>query len=128
MNINIDVVGSFDRTREWLNRLGQDKMMINVMEHMGQAGVDSLERTTPKDTGETASSWGYDLQVRRNKSELSWYNTAHPHVPGSIARMIYTGHGTGTGGYVPPRDYITPAMNPIYEQAVYRIVEEMTNG
>lgn len=124
----MDVIGSFDKTREWLARLGQDDLTINTMEAMGQAGVDNLAATTPKDTGQTAAGWGYDLTVRMNQSELSWYNTAHPHVSGNLARMLYTGYSTGTGGYVPPRDYITPAMEPIYKDATYKVVEAIMNG
>lgn len=128
MDIKFDIIGSFDNVREWLNRIAQDDLTVQTMEAMGQAGVESLAEHTPKDTGQTAASWGYDLKVGRNESELSWYNTAHPHVSGNIARMIYTGHGTGTGGYVPPRDYITPAMTPIYDQAIYKVVEAIMNG
>lgn len=128
MDINIDVIGDFKNIKEWLNRLAQDDLTIRTMEAMGEAGVNSLANHTPVDTGATAAGWGYDLQVGRRESELSWYNTAHPNVSGNIARMIYTGHGTGTGGYVPPRDYITPAMSPIYEDAMYRLVEAIMNG
>lgn len=128
MDINIDVIGTFDNLKEWLNRAAQDDLTIRTMEAMGEAGVNSLASHTPVDTGQTASSWGYELKVGRNQSELSWYNSAHPHVAGNLARMLYTGYGTGTGGYVPPRDYITPAMNPIYEDAVYQLVEAIMNG
>lgn len=124
----MDIIGSFDRTREWLARLSQDDLTISTMEAMGQAGVENLAATTPKDTGQTAAGWGYDLTVRMNQSELSWYNTAHPHVSGNLARMLYTGYSTGTGGYVPPRDYITPAMEPIYKDATYKVVEAIMNG
>ena len=128
MDINIDVIGSFDNTREWLNRLAQDDMTIQTMEQMGQAGVDALRNNTPKDTGQTAAGWGYDLKVGRKESELSWYNHAHPHVSGNMARMIYTGYGNRTGGYIPPRDYITPSMSPIYQDAINRVVEAIMNG
>lgn len=128
LKIDMEVVGSFDNLREWLSRIGKDRMVVDVMEGLGQMGVDSLADNTPVDTGETASSWGYDLKVRRDTSELSWYNTAHPHVSGNMARMIYTGYGNRTGGYIPPRDYITPAMTPLYEDAVYKIVEAIMSG
>lgn len=128
MDIKMDVIGSFDNVREWLNRIAQDDLTIQTMEEMGQAGVDALYENTPKDTGQTAAGWGYDLKVGRKESELSWYNHAHPHVSGNMARMIYTGYGNRTGGYVPPRDYITPSMSPIYQEATYRVVEAIMNG
>lgn len=128
MRINMDIIGSFDGVREWLNRLTTDDLTIQVMEGMGQMGVDALSKNTPVDTGETASSWGYDLKVGINESELSWYNYAHPQVSGNMARMIYTGYGTGTGGYVPPRDYITPVMSPLFEDAAYKAVEAIMSG
>ena len=124
----MDVIGSFDNTREWLNRLTVNDSVTQAMESIGKQGVDALSSRTPVDTGQTASGWGYELTTGRHQSELALYNTAHPHVSGNMARMIYTGYSTGTGGYVPPRDYITPAMTPIYEGSLYKAVEAMTNG
>lgn len=128
MKINIDVKGSFQDTIDWLNEIKEPKRSVDLMNHMGQKGVESLASHTPRATGETAESWGYDLDIGWNTSELSWYNDAHPHISTNIARLIYTGHGTGSGGYVPPRDYITPAIEPIFTTTIDQLLEEMLDG
>lgn len=128
MRVGIDVQGSFDNTIEWLNRIKEPKDSIKLMEAIGQEGVEALAAHTPVATGETAASWGYELNVGFKETEISWYNDAHPQVAKNVARMIYTGHGTGWGGYVPPRDYITPAMTPVFGNSVDRLMEAIVRG
>lgn len=128
MDIKFETIGSFDNLRSWLNKVGSNEKASSVLNDIGKAGVTALANKTPFDTGETASSWAYDVKLSSKESEVSWYNTAHPGVSGNLAIMLHTGYVTGTGGYVPPRRYITSAMEPIYSEASYRLVEAMMNG
>lgn len=128
MDLKMEMIGGFDNTQKWLNKLGNNAITDSILKSIGGEGVSSLSRTTPRDTGQTASSWAYSIEKNRGVSELSWYNFAHPQVSGGMARMLYTGYGNRTGGYTPPRDYITPAMLPIYDKASYRLVEALLNG
>ena len=128
MDIKFETTGNFNNTRSWLNKLGSGQQASSVLNDIGKAGVTALSNKTPVNTGETASSWAYDVKLGRNESEVSWYNTGHPSVSGNIAIMLHTGYVTGTGGYVPPRPYITSAIEPIYSEASYRLMEAITNG
>ena len=43
-----------------------------------------------------------------------------------IALILQYGHGTGTGGYVQGRDYINPALQPVFEQMCDELWKEVT--
>lgn len=90
------------------------------------AGARALAAATPSDTGETASSWGYEILNEKGRVYIFWTNTnVNNGVP--IALLLQLGHGTGTGGYVQGRDYINPALKPIFDkiaEAAWKAVTE----
>jgi hypothetical protein len=104
----------FPKTEAWLNRM---KTIHNQMqmERYGQMGVAALERYTPVDSGETQHSWYYTIEPTKTGSQISWRNR-HIVEGVNIAVILQYGHGTGTGGYVQGRDYINPALRPIFDQ------------
>lgn len=117
--------GGFDNITKYLKKV-QSADASNTLHAMGREGVESLKRTTPTgDTGQTAMGWGYSVTKVRNGVELSFHNNAHPQESVNIAKLIRLGHGTGTGGYVPPYDYITPALSHMYRTAGDRIAKEL---
>jgi hypothetical protein len=88
---------------------------LRGLEGYGQSGVDALSSATPRRTGKTAESWKYRVIRDRSHPRIEWYNTNIRN--GSvIAVLIQYGHGTGTGGYVQGRDYINPAIRPIFDK------------
>jgi hypothetical protein len=118
--------GSFKKTESFLGFLKTDKMFSGLPAG-GRRGVDALARATPRDTGLAAHSWGYVVEHKKGRHGVYWYNTD---VEGgvSVAILIQYGHGTGTGGYVPPRDYINPSMRPIFDELSDQVWREVTNG
>lgn len=88
---------------------------LGKLDTYGKAGVDALSSSTPVDTGKTARSWEYDIERSKNSVELSYHNTNI--VNGvNIAVILQYGHSTRNGGYVPGRDYINPAVQPIFDE------------
>lgn len=78
-------------------------------------GVDALESATPVDTGKTATSWHYEIVKKRNSTEIIFYNSnIQNDVP--IAIILQYGHATRNGGWVQGRDYINPAIQPIFDK------------
>lgn len=115
--ITIEAKGNFSKTYQALNKLNlfSTYKLMSILEKYGKEGLNALQSTTPKDSGLTADSWSYDIQVEKDKVTISWNNSnIHDGVP--IAVLIQYGHGTGTGGYVQGVDYINPAMHPIFKQ------------
>ena len=115
--------GSFSRTERWLQRL-KNAELFAALNKFGAIGVSALSSATPADTGATAASWSYTVVARPGYYSVRWHNS---HVENGlpIAILIQYGHGTGTGGYVQGRDYINPAIRPIFEQMVAEAVREV---
>ena len=87
-------------------------------------GVDALAQQTPVDTGLTASSWYSEIEETDETLTIYWKNSnINDGVP--IAIILEFGHGTGTGGYVAGRDYITPAVAPVFEEIEELIRKEV---
>lgn len=114
--------GSYAKTEAWLTSL-QGQTIFSDLDKYGKMGVDALSKATPIDEGDTRRSWGY--RVTRNSIE--WYNT-HTNKGANVAVLIQLGHGTGTGGYVVGRDYINPAIRPIFDKIVQEIGKKVKNG
>lgn len=88
---------------------------LSILDKYGRQGVIALESATPKDTGLTASSWYYTIKRQNGRVSLSFSNSNIQNgVP--IAIVLQYGHGTGTGGWVEGRDYINPAIQPIFDK------------
>ena len=116
--------GNFEKTSKFLTKAKQADFYKH-MEQYAQLGVEALREATPIDSGETAASWSYDLNVTRNKAEIVWKNS-HTNKGENIAILIQYGHGTGTGGYVSGQDYINPAMKSVFDKIIEGIWKEVT--
>lgn len=106
---------AFQNTQKWLEAVCR-KDFTAILQNAGAQGVSALAAATPKDTGDTAGQWRYE--IRKNgpgKASLIFCND-HVNDGANIAILLQYGHGTGTGGYVAGTDYINPALRPIAEQ------------
>lgn len=113
MGIKVTQSGEWQTTRTWLNKMKGD--MFATLSKFGEMGVAALSAATPVESGLTAGSWTYEIVQRSGYYAIHWYNTDRE--GGSpIAILLQYGHGTGTGGYVQGRDYINPAIRPIFDQ------------
>lgn len=124
MKISIDSTGSFDNTMSWLTGLVK-KDYTTMLRALGELGVTALALNTPIRTGILAKSWEYSIRFNKGEAELSFINTAYPNASVNVAKIVDLGHYTGTGGYVSPRNYIKPAMDPVFKTADKLIEEEL---
>lgn len=124
MRVRVFSKGDFKKTEKFL----EGARVFNIrslLKRYGEAGVRALAAATPKDTGELASSWGYEIQTDRTSARVIWTNSKIVDgVP--IAIILQYGHGTGGGGYVQGRDYINPAMRNIFDQLADAAWKEVT--
>lgn len=96
-----------------------------VLDAYGREGVAALASATPVDSGKTASSWRYEIQQESGSVTISFCNTNIQNgVP--IAIILQYGHGTGTGGWVQGRDYIDPAIRPVFDKIANEAWREVT--
>lgn len=122
--ITIKHKGDFKASAKFMDKLLRI-FNSGILDSYGRKGVEALSLATPKDSGVTAQSWGYEIIRRGDKISIQWYNTnVNKNV--NIAIIIQYGHGTGTGGYVVGRDYINPAIQPIFDDMANSIWKEVT--
>ena len=112
--ITITHKGDFSKTYKFLQKV-HSKKFYKALEKYGQMGVDALRDATPKDTGKTADSWGYQINTTSDGASIVWTNS-NQNRGVYIAVLIQYGHGTRNGGYVQGRDYINPAMRPVFDK------------
>ena len=94
----------------------KEQKYLSALEKYGEEGVKALMAATPRDTGATANSWSYRIVKNKDSATITWTNsnTTESGIP--IAVLIQYGHATGTGGYVQGRDFINPAMRPVFDK------------
>jgi hypothetical protein len=119
--------GSFDRTDKFLARI-QRGDIYRSLDAYAKQGVSALASVTPEDTGATAASWSYEIKISRGSASIFWTNSHIDAAGTPIAVMLQFGHGTGTGGYVQGRDYINPAIRPIFDQIANAVWREVTSS
>lgn len=114
MPFRINPGKDWTNTRAFLQRISNGQIFA-TLDKYGQMGAQALAAATPVDGGETANAWSYEIINKRGYFSIRWHN-AHVEDGVPIAILLQYGHGTGTGGYVQGRDYINPAIKPIFDQ------------
>lgn len=123
--ITISSKGNFQKTEGFLKRMNEQEIYTSLAKY-GEEGVAALAAATPVDSGKTASSWVYEIEKKPDSYAIIWSNTNV--VNGTpIAVLIQVGHATGTGGYVSGRDYINPALRPIFDRIANDVWKEVTS-
>ena len=124
--ITFEAKGGWDRTESFLKRA----VRLNLAPRLQAAaaeGVAALAAATPKESGLTASSWHADVTVTHGGFTIEWSNS-NENAGVNVAIILQYGHGTGTGGYVAGRDYINPAMAPVFREIEDQIWKEVINA
>lgn len=116
--------GSFKNTERYLAKLSR-KQAFDVLTKYGTIGVNALSNATPVASGETSMSWYFEVVQRHGYYSIRWHNR-HVNEGRPIAILLQYGHGTRNGGYVQGRDYINPAIRPIFDQMANDVWKEVT--
>lgn len=122
--ITIKSKGNLSKTYRFLERASA-REMYHVLDQYGKEGVAALSAATPVDTGKTAASWSYEISHDKTTTTITWKNSnVVDGVP--IAIILDRGHGTRNGGYVQGRNYIDPAIRPIFDKILDSAWKEVT--
>ena len=116
--------GDFSKFTRYLERV-KEIARLSILDKYGREGVAALASATPVDSGETANSWYYEIK-HDNGSATITFNNSHINKGVPIAIILQYGHGTGTGGWVEGRDYINPAIQPIFDKIIDEAWKEVT--
>lgn len=116
--------GDFKNTERFLKRVSR-RQQLGWVDAYGIRGVDALSNATPKDTRETSKRWRYEIKEERGRITITWLNDNEDNgVP--IVILIQYGHATRNGGFVQGRDFINPAMQPLFDQMTDEIWKRVT--
>lgn len=116
--------GNFSKLTSYLERV-KEAIHFGLLDRYGREGVAALASATPIESGLTAQSWYYQIENKKGTAILTFYNSnVQNGVP--IAIILQYGHGTRNGGWVEGRDYINPAIRPIFDEIVERAWREVT--
>lgn len=122
MGLRVKQRGDYKKSRNALSKMTSKVNLAVIFAKYGERGVEILREGTPKRTGLTAASWGYQVVNEDGKTKLAFYNT-NVNKGVNIAVILQTGHGTRGGGYVQGLDYINPASAIIFKE----MCEELWN-
>jgi hypothetical protein len=123
--ISINHKGNFTKTEQFFRGVVTSDY-VRVLEKYAREGVSTLASATPVDSGETANSWDYEIRHYPGGASITWTNSnVVDGVP--VAILLQYGHGTRNGGYVQGRDYINPALKPIFEKIASELWGEVNN-
>lgn len=118
--------GDFSNLTNFLER-SKEFVKLSDLDRYGREGVAALSAATPVDTGLTASSWFYKITHKNGSISISFHNSNIQNgVP--IAIILQYGHGTNNGGWVEGRDYINPAIQPVFDEIVNKAWKEVTKS
>ena len=121
--VTFQAKGSFRKTKKFLEK-AENTDFRSLLDRYGMKGLVALREYTPKDSGKTADSWSYEIHYGRGVARIYWTNSnINDGVP--IAVILQYGHGTGTGGWVEGRDYINPAIQPIFDEIAEKAWKEV---
>lgn len=122
--ITFKQTGNFNNTERFLSRASKLDFQ-RILQKYATAGVNALASATPVDSGLTADSWGYEIKTSGSSCSILFTNS---HVVDGvpIAIIIQYGHGTRNGGYVQGRDYINPAVQPLFDKIAEDAWREVT--
>lgn len=118
--------GDFSKTTRFLER-AKHVVRLADLDRFGREGVAALASATPVESGLTASSWYYEITYSKSGAKIAFYNSNIQNGV-LIAIILQYGHGTGTGGWVEGRDYINPAIQPIFDRIVDEAWREVTRA
>lgn len=124
MSITIESTGDWQPTRNWLARMAKLDLAL-VLNSFGAEGVKALQAATPTASGVTQKSWNYHVTRNGNNWCIDWTNS-NVNKGVNIAVILQYGHGTRNGGYVTGRDYINPAIRPVFDKIAKQAWREVT--
>lgn len=124
--ITFAITGDSKKTETFLTNVSKLDI-LGIMSSCGEEGVAALSSATPRDTGLAAGDWAFDVRANKGVYTIYWTNTDIEH-DFPVAIMLQYGYGTGTGGYVQGRDYINPAIAPIFDQIANKLWKAVTSA
>lgn len=124
--VSMSSSGSLANTEKFLTQMSKGRH-LDVLDRYGREGVSALAAATPVDSNVTASSWNYKIKRSRGTASIEWTNS-HKVDGTPLVILLQYGHGTGSGGYVQGRDFINPAIRPVFDRIAENVWKAVTSA
>lgn len=125
--ITFNTKGDLKKTWKFLRFLSS-KLYLKKVEYYAKKGIVALIEATPKDSGETADSWDYEILIDDEKTRITFTNSNIASNGTPVVVLIQYGHGTRNGGWVEGFDFVNPAIRPIFDEMADSIWKEVQNA
>lgn len=125
--ITFNTKGDLKKTWKFLRFLSS-KLYLKKVEYYAKKGIVALIEATPKDSGETADSWDYEILIDDEKTRITFTNSNIASNGTPVVVLIQYGHGTRNGGWVEGFDFVNPAIRPIFDEMADSIWKEVKNA
>ena len=126
-SVTITHSGSFRNLERFIQGYSR-KALIRMLDKYGMEGVTALSLVTPMDTGLSASSWDYNVGSTKNSFYIEWTNSNLTAQGTPIVILLQHGHATRGGTWIPGRDFINPAIMPIFDRIAEAIWNEVSTA
>lgn len=113
--IKFKMRGDWSKTDRFFARMTKG-VPDSILRKYGARGVEALRSATPVDTGLTAASWYYEIVRDGDDLRLEFRNSNLADGWCPIAIILQYGHAARDGSWVQGRDYINPALQPLFDQ------------
>ena len=124
MLIKVRHKGSFNNIERFFNRVLK-RDYLNILSDYAAQGVEALREYTPVDTGLLADSWGFEIESGNGITTI-WFTNDDIENGQNVAILLLYGHGTRNGGYVEGVDFVSPALQPIFQDLADTMWREVT--
>lgn len=124
--ISTTVKGNYKKTYDFLDRCSES-LGDAFLSSIGKRGVEALKENTPRDTGKTAYAWYYVINKTGNQIVIEWHNDNLTEDGHNVAILVQYGHQTKSGSWVYGRDYINPAIQPIFDKMADEMWERVVS-
>lgn len=124
--LSVKQTGSFKKTKFSLKKMSKIDYQ-RLLDTYAKKGVILLAQATPKDSGVTADSWGYEINVTKDETRITWTNSSIDNGLSVVILLMY-GHATRNGKFVMGFDFVTPTLIPVFEEMAEAIWKEVTNA
>ena len=121
MRIKVTSVTKKSNMKKYMDKANDLSSIEGTLRTAGGDGLSKLISATPKKTGTTAASWNMDVEKNQNGLSLYYSNSKKISDGTPLVVLIVNGHGTGTGGYVPANDFVSPIVDKIADQVAKEV-------
>ena len=123
--ITFESSGNFNKLFSFLEK-SKNGINMGILDKYGKLGVSALSAATPVNTSLTEQSWHYTIDRETNNRVTLNFNNSNIQNGCPIAIILQYGHATRNGGWVEGRDYINPAIRPLFNKLAEEAWKEAT--